>query len=235
MSTSMAERLASVEEQISRACARAGRDRGDVLLVAVSKTYPPEAVDALARLGCKEFGESRVQEAAQKIPACSSGLAWHGIGHLQRNKVAPAVTLFTRLHGVDSVRLLERIEHCAAEAGHSVQACLEVNVSGESSKYGFAPAEVPAVLEEVLPRLRYVQVDGLMTIAPFSTDPEGARPYFRRLRTLRDAWSSASGWPLDVLSMGMSHDVEVAIEEGATMVRVGSALFGPRAKPGEKV
>lgn len=232
MSTTMQERLAAVEQRIASACERCGRDPSTVTLVAVSKTYPPEDVDALARLGCRVFGESRIQEAAQKIPACSGGLEWHGIGHLQRNKVPVAVELFSRLHGIDSLRLLERVESCAAEAGRTVQACLEVNVSGESSKYGFAPDAVPAVLA-ILPQLRYVHIDGLMTIAPFSSDPEDSRVHFRKLRELRDAWVAACGWPLDVLSMGMSDDMEVAIEEGATMVRVGTALFGPRPKPGE--
>lgn len=234
MNTTMQERLAVVEERIADACARSGRDPSGVTLVAVSKTYPPEDIDSLARLGCRVFGESRIQEAAQKVPVCSSGLEWHGIGHLQRNKVPMAVALFSRLHGIDSLRLLERVESCAADAGRRLQACLEVNVSGESSKYGFAPEEVPAVLA-FLPQLRYVHIDGLMTIAPFEPDPEDSRGHFRKLRELRDAWVAAHGWPLDVLSMGMSHDMEIAIEEGATMVRVGSALFGPRPKPGEAV
>lgn len=232
MNLTLQDRLTAVEQRIAAACARSERDPSSVALVAVSKTYPPEDVDSLARLGCKVFGESRIQEAAQKIPVCSSGLEWHGIGHLQRNKVPVAVELFSRLHGIDSLRLLERVESCAAETGRTIQACLEVNVSGESSKYGFTPEEVPAVLA-FLPKLRYVNIDGLMTIAPFTPDPEDSREHFRRLRMLRDTWAAASGWPLDVLSMGMSHDMEVAIEEGATMVRVGTALFGPRPKQGE--
>jgi len=233
MSAEMETRLHAVQERIAAACARSGRDPDTVSLVAVSKTYPPEAVDTLARLGCRIFGESRVQEAAQKIPCCSGGLDWHGIGHLQRNKVPAALALFSRLHGVDSLRLLERIENCAAETGQHVQVCLEVNVSGESSKYGFAPDDIPSVLA-ALPSLQYAHVDGLMTIAPFTPDPEDGRIHFRRLRQLRDAWVDASGWPLEVLSMGMSHDLEIAIEEGATMVRVGTALFGSRTPTGEQ-
>ncbi|MFU8779944.1 MAG: YggS family pyridoxal phosphate-dependent enzyme [Kiritimatiellia bacterium] len=232
MSIGMADRLAAVQERIRLACERSQRDPEAVTLVAVSKTYPPADVDALSALGCRIFGESRVQEAAQKISLCASGLAWHGIGHLQRNKVAPAIELFSRLHGVDSLRLLERIESCAADAGKKIRLCLEVNVSGESSKFGFSPAEIPAVLDYV-PQLRYAEVDGLMTIAPYFEDPEKSRGHFKRLRMLRDEWVAASGWPLDVLSMGMSHDMMVAIEEGATMIRVGTALFGPRAKPEE--
>ena len=234
MSMTMEDRLLATQQRIDAACTRSGRDPALVTLVAVSKTYPPEAVDTLARLGCRVFGESRVQEAAQKIPLCSSGLEWHGIGHLQRNKAAVAVELFSRLHSIDSLRLLQRVESCAATAGRKVHACLEVNVSGESSKYGFAPEEVPAILQK-LPQLDYVQVDGLMTIAPFARDPEDSRVHFRKLRELRDRWVSDTGWPLDVLSMGMSNDMEIAIEEGATMVRVGTALFGPRPKPGDTV
>ncbi len=234
MSMTMEDRLLATQQRIDAAFTRSGRDPALVTLVAVSKTYPPEAVDTLARLGCRVFGESRVQEAAQKIPLCSSGLEWHGIGHLQRNKAAVAVELFSRLHSIDSLRLLQRVESCAATAGRKVQACLEVNVSGESSKYGFTPEEVPAILQK-LPQLDYVQVDGLMTIAPFARDPEDSRVHFRKLRELRDRWVSDTGWPLDVLSMGMSNDMEVAIEEGATMVRVGTALFGPRPKPGDTV
>lgn len=233
MSEAMEERFENIQTRIAEACARCERDPAEVLLVAVSKMHPPESVDALAQLGCSVFGESRIQEALQKIPMCRSGLTWHGIGHLQRNKAAAAVELFSRLHSIDSVRLLERVESCAAAAGRHIQAFLEINVSGESSKYGFAPEEVPEVLT-ILPSLRYVQIDGLMTIAPFSEDPEDSRGHFRRLRELRDRWVSQTGWPLDELSMGMSNDLEVAIEEGATMVRVGSALFGPRPKPGGK-
>ncbi len=228
----MEARYSAIQQRIESACARSGRDPGAVTLVAVSKTYPPEYVDALAQLGCRVFGESRIQESAQKIPLCTSGLEWHGIGHLQRNKATIAVELFSRLHSIDSLRLLERVEACAAAAGQHIQACLEVNVSGEASKYGFAPEEVPAVLA-FLPQLRYVHVDGVMTIAPFVADPEDSRVYFHRLRELRDTWVADSGWPLDELSMGMSNDLDVAIEEGATMVRVGTALFGPRPKPGE--
>lgn len=228
------ERWHVVQEQIAVACRACGRDPASVQLVAVSKTYPPEAVDALARLGCRIFGESRVQEAQQKIPVCSSGLEWHGIGHLQRNKVAQAVALFSRLHGVDSLPLLEKIEACAAEAGRRIRVCLEVNVSGESSKFGFAPEAMPATLA-VLPRLQYAVVDGLMTIPPFREDPEESRLHFRRLRTLRDAWAGDTGYVLEELSMGMSHDMAIAIEEGATIVRVGTALFGARPKPGGEI
>ncbi len=225
-----AQRLAGIQEQIDAACVRSGRDPSEVQLVAVSKTYPPEAVDEAAHCGCVVFGESRIPEAQQKIPVCRSALTWHFIGHLQRNKVRPAVLLFSRIHSVDSLRLLERVESCAEEEGRQVSVCLQVNVSGESSKFGLHPDDVPEVLEKAA-SLRYTLVDGLMTMAPFVEDPEDARPHFRRLREWRDVWVSQTGWPLDVLSMGMSHDYVVAVEEGATLVRVGTALFGDRPKP----
>lgn len=219
-----------VQERIAAACARSARNPEDVALLAVSKKHPPAAIDEAARCGCRLFGESRVQEAMEKMDACTGGISWHFIGHLQRNKVRPVVARFDRIHSVDSLRLLERIESCAAEEGRQVAVCLEVNVSGESSKYGFAPEEVPAVLAYA-PELRYAIVDGVMTMAPFTEDPADARPHFRRLRECRDAWVAQTGWALDVLSMGMSRDFEIAIEEGATMVRVGTALFGTRPKP----
>jgi len=224
----MQERVDAVLARIAAACRRAGRARDAVRLVAVAKTYGPEAVAEAARCGLDSMGESRIQEARQKIPLCPSGLSWHMIGHLQRNKVREAVRLFDRFHAIDSLALLERLEAMADEAGRRVAACLEVNVSGESAKYGLAPEAVPAVLEAAA-GLRRVEVTGLMTIPPFHPEPEAARPYFRRLRELRDTWAAGSGLALEDLSMGMSGDFEVAIEEGATWVRVGSALFGPRA------
>ena len=231
----MQERVDAVVARIEAACRRVGRAPDTVQLVAVAKTYGPEAVAEVARCGLDVIGESRVQEARQKQPLCPSGLSWHMIGHLQRNKVREAVHLFDMFHGIDSLPLLERLEAMADEAGRRVTACLEVNVSGEAVKHGFAPDAVPAALATAA-GLRRVEVMGLMTIPPFNPDPEAARPYFRRLRELRDAWAADSGLALDALSMGMSGDFEVAIEEGATWVRVGAALFGPRAprrSPGE--
>jgi PLP dependent protein len=224
---SMEIRVQAILGRIAAACARARRATDEVTLVAVSKTYPPDAVREAAACGLRVFGESRVQEARQKAPLCPGGVDWHLIGHLQRNKVRLAVRLFTMVHAVDSPRLLEALDAACGEAGVTLPVCLEVNVSGEAAKYGFAPDEVPAALD-MAARLMRLEVEGVMTIPPFDPDPEHARPYFARLRSLRDGWAAASGFPLRTLSMGMSSDFEVAIEEGATLVRIGTALFGPR-------
>ena len=227
---SIAENLEAVQARIAAACARAGRAPGSVRLLAVSKTYGPEAVRAAAAAGQRLFGENRVQEAAAKIPECPGRLEWHLIGHLQGNKAALAARLFDWVHSVDSAKLLEALDRHAAEAGRTLRALVQVNVSGERSKSGLAPAAVPEVLA-LANRLRNVQVCGLMTIPPLAEDPEKARPFFRNLRERRAAWSAESGCDLPELSMGMTHDLEVAIEEGATFVRVGTGIFGARAKP----
>ena len=224
---SMQEQVDAVLERISLACGRAGRSPDDVRLVAVSKTYPPERVLEAIDCGLTVFGESRVYEAEAKVPACPGTVEWELIGHLQRNKARRAVALFSMIHAVDSRPLLAKIESCAKECGKTMPVCLEVNVSGESSKYGFAPDEIPEVLEEAT-KLMNVDVVGLMTIPPFTPEAEDARPHFARLRELRDGWREATGFELRELSMGMSGDFEVAIEEGATSVRVGSAIFGAR-------
>ncbi|NQU38908.1 MAG: YggS family pyridoxal phosphate-dependent enzyme [Lentisphaerae bacterium] len=219
--------LAAVRERIAAACERAGRDVNSVGLVAVSKRKGPDAVRALAEAGLDVFGESRVQEARQKMALCPSGLTWHMIGHIQTNKAGEVVRLFSYVHAVDSLRLLDALDSAAAAAGVSLPVLLEVNVSGEGSKFGFAPEEVPGILEHCT-GLMNLDISGLMTIPPFTPDPEEARPHFIRLRELRDGWRAASGFPLDELSMGMSHDFEVAIEEGATWIRLGTILFGER-------
>jgi len=227
------ERVNAVRARVTVACRRAGRDPCQVSIVAVSKTFGPEEVAAVAACGLNVFGESRVQEAAQKIPLCPGHLEWHMVGHLQRNKVRAAVRLFRMIHSVDSLRLLEAIDAACEEVGCRLPVLLEVNVSGESSKFGLAPADVPAVLERSSALMR-VSIVGLMTIPPFTEDPEGARPYFRRLRELREAWRESSGFDLPELSMGMSHDFEVAVEEGATLVRIGTAIFGVRRQQPRK-
>lgn len=227
---SLAENLEAVHARIAAACARAGRAPDAVRLLAVSKTYGPDAVRAAAAAGQRWFGENRVQEAAAKIPECPGNLAWHLIGHLQSNKAALAARLFDWVHSVDSAKLLETLDRHAAEAGRTLRALVQVNVSGERSKSGLAPAAVPAVLA-LAPRLRNVQIAGLMTIPPLAADPETARPFFRKLRELRGEWAAATGLDLAELSMGMTHDLEVAIEEGATVVRVGTGIFGARSRP----
>jgi pyridoxal phosphate enzyme (YggS family) len=223
----IAERWRHVRERVAAACARSGRDPAGVGVVAVAKTFGPEAVREAAGAGIRVIGENRVQEARAKIPECPGGLEWHFIGHLQRNKAVQAVPLFQMIHAVDSIRLLETLDAVCAEAGRCMPVCLEINVSGESSKFGMAPADGPAALRRC-ESLMHVDVRGLMTIPPFNPDREAARPYFRALRELRDRWRDETGFALADLSMGMSDDYEVAVEEGATWVRIGTFLFGGR-------
>ena len=227
MSGTFQERLEQVQERMAAACARARRHPSEVQLIAISKTYGPDRVREAADCGLRLFGENKVQEAEAKIPECPGSLSWHLVGHLQSNKAARAVALFDQIHAVDSLKLLQRLEAAAAAEGKRLPVLLEVNVSGEASKFGLPPAAVPELLAQAN-HLEFVQINGVMTMPPLTPDPERVRYYFRRLRQLRDEWSAASGLPLAELSMGMSHDFEVAIEEGATWIRVGTALFGDR-------
>ena len=229
MSETFQERLEAVNCRIEDACRRAGRDLASVKLLAISKSQGPEKVREAAACGVVVLGENKVQEARVKIPLCPGSLSWHMVGHLQRNKAGAAVELFDAIHSVDSLRLLETIDHACDEAGKILPVFIEVNVSGEGSKFGAAPESVPEMLA-ASNRLMHVNVVGLMTMPPFTEDPEKARPHFRRLRELRDRWRVETGIALDELSMGMSHDFEIAIEEGATWIRVGTALFGERGE-----
>lgn len=222
--------LDAVHRRIAAACARCGRDPAGVRLLAVSKTYSPAAVRETAACGQHLFGENRVQEAAVKVPACPGTLEWHLIGHLQSNKAAAAARLFDWVHSVDSPKILRLLDTHAAAAGKRLTVLLEVNVSGEISKSGAAPDAVPELLS-MASELQCVEIRGLMTVPPIAENPEDARPHFRRLRELRDAWAAEYGVTLDELSMGMTHDMEVAIEEGATFVRVGTGIFGAREYP----
>ncbi|HOK76626.1 MAG TPA: YggS family pyridoxal phosphate-dependent enzyme [Verrucomicrobiota bacterium] len=226
---SLADNLKALQDRMAGACARAGRDPASVSLVAVSKGHPPETVCAAADLGITVFGENRVQEAKAKIPLCPGRLKWHMVGHLQTNKVRDALTLFDMIHSVDSLHLATEINKAAERSSRFVPVLLEVNVAGESTKYGYNPdtllAELPML--NALPRL---EIRGLMTMAPWTPDPERVRPVFRRLRELKEKCEEILGAPMEHLSMGMSGDFEVAIEEGATMVRIGTALFGERPK-----
>jgi pyridoxal phosphate enzyme (YggS family) len=228
--TDIAAHLSAVREQVNQAAARAGRDPSAVRLIAVSKTHPAAAVDAAVAAGQRVFGESRVQESRDKIPACPPGLEWHFIGHLQKNKVRQALPLFSFFHSVDSTALAETISRIAGETGKSVDGLLEVNISGEESKYGFTPGQLRSEFLS-LAKLPHLSIRGLMTMAPYSDNPEDARPVFRALRELRDELQSAHDCPLPELSMGMSGDFVPAIEEGATLVRVGSSIFGARPYP----
>ena len=224
---SLAENLDSIQQRIRAACGRAGREVASVQLLAVAKTQQPEAVQAAAALGLTLFGENKVQEAKQKIPLCPGRLRWHFIGHLQSNKCRDAVELFEMIESVDSLSLAQEINKRAEVAAKTMPVLLEVNVAGEASKFGYPPERLLAELAELnnLPRL---EIHGLMAVPPWSAEAENSRPHFRRLRELKAQCEKILGAPLPHLSMGMSGDFEVAIEEGATMVRVGTALFGER-------
>jgi pyridoxal phosphate enzyme (YggS family) len=230
---SLADNLDSIQQRIRAACARAGRDPVGVTLLAVAKNHPPEAVRAAADLGLSLFGENRVQEAKAKIPLCPGRLRWHMIGHLQSNKCRDAVHFFEMIQSVDSLALAQEISKCCDKAAKTMPVLLEVNIAGEGSKFGYSPAPLLAELAQInaLPRL---EIHGLMTVAPWTPEPEKVRPVFRQLRELKEQCEQILGAPLPHLSMGMSGDFEIAIEEGATLVRIGSALFGPRPKPDKK-
>lgn len=225
----VAARLAEIGDRIAAAAARAGRDRAEVRLVAASKTQPVAALAAAYEAGVRRFGENRVQEAQSKAPELPADVEWHLLGPLQSNKARPAVALFSLFHAVDRVRIARVLDAEAAAQGRRVRGLLEVNLGGEASKHGFDPetlAEAAAPLAELV----HLRLEGLMAIPPPTPTPEAARPYFRRLAELRARLNARPEWSgrLVELSMGMSDDFEVAIEEGATFVRVGTRLFGPR-------
>jgi len=224
----LAENLEQIEKRIHAACERAERSRDSVLLLAVSKTHPPETIGEAVNLGLTHFGENKIQEAKAKIPNSPAKARWHFIGHLQSNKCRDAVELFEMIQGVDSLNIAEEINKRAEQAGKTMPILLEINVAGESSKFGYHPEQMLADLKTInaLPRL---EIHGLMAIPPYTSVPEKARPYFQKLRDLKQQAEAVLGAPLPQLSMGMSGDFEVAIEEGATIIRVGTALFGERS------
>ncbi len=228
----LAANLARVRARIAAAAGRVGRDPGGVRLVVVTKTAPVETIQALLALGVNDLGENRVPDAEGRIGAVGTsgavgaGPIWHLIGHLQRNKARRAVRLFPVIHSADSVKLLADLDRLAREEGRRPEVLLEVNVAGEARKSGLSPEAVPAVAREGA-ELRAISVVGLMAMAPLAEDPERSRPHFRALRALRDEAARSSGLALPHLSMGMTQDFEVAVEEGATMVRVGTAIVGP--------
>lgn len=226
---SLADNLASIEQRIGAACARGGRDRSSVLLLAVSKGMPPELIREAADCGLGVFGESKVQEAKAKIPLCPGRLRWQMIGHLQSNKCRDAVHCFEMIQSVDSLALAQEIHKQADKQAKTMPILLEVNLAGESTKFGFKADELLANLDAInaLPK---IEIHGLMMIAPWTPDSEKVRPLFRQLRELKNRCEEQLGAPLPHLSMGMSGDFEVAIEEGATIVRVGTSLFGARPK-----
>jgi PLP dependent protein len=232
---SIRENIATVRERIEIASRRAGRPAGDIALIAVTKTHGAERIREAYDAGLRLFGENRVQEFTAKAVELADlrGAQWHMIGHLQSNKAAKAAELFGAVDSVDSVKLAEKLDVAARILGKKMSVLIEINVGGESAKSGVAPEsqELEGLLASA-PRFEALEFHGLMTVPPFTDDPEGARPYFRRMRELRDSVAKRKlpriAW--DVLSMGMSHDFQIAIEEGSTCVRIGTAIFGERNK-----
>ena len=220
----LSDRYKKIKDRILTACELAQRDPKSVKLLAVSKTKPPEMVDEFASLGQKFFGENKIQEAQGKIPLCISGLQWHLIGHLQSNKAKIAATLFDMVHSVDSLKIMNALDR---NAETTLPILLQVNVAGDSAKFGFNPEEVEEIIN-LSCELNNCEVHGLMTIPPFSEDLDKTKEHFGHLRELRDSLEAKTGVPLPELSMGMSYDLEAAIEEGSTWIRVGSDLFGER-------
>ncbi len=222
--SSLIDRYKKINDRILTSCEQAKRDPSSVKLLAVSKTKPPEMVDEFASLGQKFFGENKIQEAQAKIPLCISGLQWHLIGHLQSNKAKIAATLFDMVHSVDSLKIMNALDR---NAESTLPILLQVNVAGDSAKFGFKPEETEEIIN-LSCKLNNCEVHGLMTIPPFSEDLDKTKQHFNHLRELRDALEVKTGVPLPELSMGMSYDLEAAIEAGSTWIRVGSDLFGER-------
>lgn len=223
-------RADAVRARIAESCASAGRKAGSVELLAVTKNHPAEAAEFAARYGLRAVGENRVQEGVEKRAQVTARIQWELIGHLQSNKVGPAVRNFDRIQSVDSARLAERIDAAAGQLGKVLPILLEINAGGDPAKFGATPEGAPALLEAALSR-RNLRVEGLMTIAPLSQDPCVARKAFDALRTLRDSLAEKFGTPLAELSMGMTADLAEAVAAGSTQVRIGTALFGERAHP----
>ncbi len=221
------DNLETIEAKIQAAVDKAGRKRDEVEFMVVSKTWPVEVVQMVVDCGHTLFGENKVQEGMAKIPELPSSLEWHLIGHLQKNKIRKALPLFQRLHSIDSLELAEQVNRIAGEEGLYPDVYLEVNLAEEASKYGFTQKAIRRDLESLL-ELDRLNIRGLMIIPPATALPEESRPYFVQLRELRDALETEFDLKLGELSMGMSSDYAIAIEEGSTIVRVGSAVFGPR-------
>ena len=222
------ERVDTVREQIAAACHRAGRDPGGVQLLAVTKTHPPAAAEYAACYGLPAVGENRVQEGVEKRAQCTAAIRWELIGHLQSNKARLAAAHFDRVQSVDSVKLLTLLDRAAGEQNRRLALLLQINTGQDPNKFGAEPADAPRLLETAL-TLPHLQVDGLMAIAPLSDDPKVAQRTFASLRELRDRLTIQFGVPLPELSMGMTADLALAVAEGSTLVRVGTALFGPRS------
>ena len=231
ITTSIAENIAGIRRRLNAAAARAGRDPDSVRLMAVSKTVEPDRVRQAIGAGITLLGENYVQEAREKIPVIGHGVEWHMIGHLQTNKVKYVVNLFDWIHSVDRLELAQELDKRAGQNGRTLKVMIEVNVSGEASKSGAEPSQVLGLVRQIA-ALPHLQVRGLMTMPPYSDQPETSRPFFIELRRLRDdiARTAIPNISMDELSMGMTDDFEVAIEEGATIIRVGRAIFGERIR-----
>ena len=227
--SSIAENLERVREQIASAAAHSGRSADDVELVAITKTHPAEKVREAVEAGQTLFGESRVQEARIKIPELSSNIRWHFVGHLQKNKVRQALPLFEMIHSVDSLVLAEDINRVAEEEGLYPKVLLEVNVAGEGSKFGFALGELRSQMEALL-ELPRLSIEGLMCIPPLAVESELSRKFFVQVRELRESLETQFNMKMPQLSMGMTQDFPIGVEEGATLVRVGTAIFGERER-----
>jgi pyridoxal phosphate enzyme (YggS family) len=229
MSEAIRDRLLRVRERIARAAQRSGRTAEDITLIAVSKTFDPHTVQKAVDAGARDLGENRIQEALSKVGQINGLVRWHLIGHLQSNKARQAIETFEVIHTIDSVQLVERLDRIAGELNRSPDVLIQVDLAHEPTKSGADELALPAIIE-TLGAARHLNFRGLMTLPPFFETPEQTRPFFRRLRELIDSLNRnrESGRQLTELSMGMSHDFEVAIEEGATMVRVGTAIFGSR-------
>jgi pyridoxal phosphate enzyme (YggS family) len=229
MSEAIRDRLLRVRERIARAAQLSGRTAADITLIAVSKTFDPPTVQQAVDAGARDLGENRIQEALTKVGHINGDVRWHLIGHLQSNKARQAIETFAVIHTIDSVQLAERLERIAGELNRRPEVLIQVDLAHEPTKSGADENELPAIIE-TLDSARHLNFRGLMTLPPFFETPEQTRPFFRRLRELIESLNQnrESGRQLTELSMGMSHDFEVAIEEGATMVRVGTAIFGSR-------
>jgi PLP dependent protein len=226
---SISENLERVREQIRQGAVKSGRSENEIELVAITKTHPAERIRDAVEAGQTLFGESRVQEARAKIPKLPSSLRWHFVGHLQKNKIRHALPLFELFHGIDSLGLAQEMNRIAAEEGGHPRGLLEVNVAGEGSKFGFTTETLRAEMEPLL-ELQRLSIEGLMCIPPLADEAESSRKYFVQLRELRDSVEREFSLKLPHLSMGMTQDFWIAVEEGATLVRVGTAIFGERPK-----
>ncbi len=231
--SSIANNLESVRQQTVIAAEESGRNPKDIQLVAVSKTWPVEDIQKAVDAGQIIFGENKVQEILNKVPAMADNLQWHLIGHLQKNKIRKVLPLCACIHSIDSLDLARRVDRIAGELELQSSVLLQINVANDPAKFGFSEVEIREQFSELV-QLPHLHIEGLMTVPAFDPDPEKTRPAFARLRELRDEFATEFGRPLKHLSMGMSHDFPVAIEEGATLVRVGSSIFGKRTYPAEK-